>query len=60
MRGFGIGRLIGSGSGLQALQFLVYELEGLQLRLGFVRECVGVVVNVIDFMSFILTDRTMC
>lgn len=62
LQGLGIGHaggLIGSDLGLQALQFLVAELHGGELRCGFVRERVGVVVNVVDFMSFISTDRTM-
>jgi hypothetical protein len=51
LQGFGIGLaggLIGSGLELQALQFLVAELHTDQLRFGFVRQRVGVVVNVVD------------
>ena len=50
--GSGIGHtggLIGSGLGLQAGQLLVAELHTDQLRLGFVRERIGVVVYVVDF-----------
>ena len=52
LQGFGIGLaggMVRSGLGLQALQFLVAELHTDQLRLGFVRERIGVVVNVVDF-----------
>ncbi len=48
-----------SSFGLQAGQYLVAELHGGELRFGLVRERVGAVINVVVFMSFISTDRTM-
>ena len=52
LQGIGIsqtGGLVSSRLRLQAGQFLVAELHGDQLCFGFVREFVGVVVNVVDF-----------
>ena len=52
LQGFCIGHtsgLVRSRLGLQAGQLLVAELKADQLGLGLVRECVAVVVNVVDF-----------
>jgi hypothetical protein len=51
-QGFGIshaGGLVRGSLGLQAGQFLIAKLDGGKLSFGFVGECLGVVVNVVDF-----------
>ena len=52
LQGFGVGNTSGLNGcclRLQALEFLVAELHTDQLCLGFVRQRVGVVVDVVDF-----------